>query len=95
MLSILNSIQGLVNFLFLVAIVGTVGVSWLYAHRLKKQYNADFPWGKTVSIVGIEVLLWIGFNFFWEIFEAFWLPIFVVAIIAIVIVLSRNRRKYI
>lgn len=95
MLSILNSIQGLVNFLFLVAIVGTVGVSWLYAHRLKKQYNADFPWGKTVSIVGIEVLLWIGFNFFWEIFEAFWLPILVVAIIAIVIVLSRNRRKYI
>ena len=95
MLGILNSIQGLVNFLFLVAIVGTVGVSWLYAHRLKKQYNADFPWGKTVSIVGIEVLLWIGFNFFWEIFEAFWLPILVVAIIAIVIVLSRSRRKYI
>ena len=95
MLSILNSIQGLVNFLFLVAIVGTVGVSWLYAHRLKKQYNADFPWRKTVSIVGIEVLLWIGFNFFWEIFEAFWLPILVVAIIAIVVVLSRNRRKYI
>ena len=95
MLSILNSIQGLVNFLFLVAILGTVGVSWLYAHRLKKQYNADFPWGKTVSIVGIEVLLWIGFNFFWEIFEAFWLPILVVAIIAIVVVLSRNRRKYI
>ena len=95
MLSILNSIQGLVNFLFLVAIVGALGVSWLYAHRLKKQYNADFPWGKTVSIVGIEVLLWIGFNFFWEIFEAFWLPILVVAIIAIVVVLSRNRRKYI
>ena len=95
MLSILNSIQGLVNFLFLVAILGTVGVSWLYAYRLKKQYNADFPWGKTGSIVGIEVLLWIGFNFFWEIFEAFWLPILVVAIIAIVIVLSRNRRKYI
>ncbi len=95
MLSILNSIQGLVNFLFLVAIVGTIGVSWLYAHRLKKQYNADFPWGKTLSIVGIEVLLWIGFNFFWEIFEAFWLPILVVAIIAIVIVFSRNRRKYV
>ena len=95
MLSILNSIQGLVNFLFLVAILGTIGVSWLYAYRLKKQYNADFPWGKTGSIVGIEVLLWIGFTVFWEIFEAFWLPILVVAIIAIVIVLSRNRRKYI
>ena len=95
MLSILNSIQGLVNLLFFVAIVGTLVVSWLYASRLKKQYNANFPWGKTASIVGIEVLLWIGFNFFWEIFEAFWLPITVVAIIAIVIISSRNKRKYI
>ena len=95
MLSILNSIQGLVNLLFFLAIVGTLVVSWIYASRLKKQYHADFPWGKTASIVGIEVLLWIGFNFFWEIFEAFWLPILVVAIVAIVIISSRNRRKYI
>lgn len=95
MLSILNGIQGLVNFLFLVAIFGTLGVSWLYAYRLKKHYNADFPWGKTMSIVGIEVLLWIGFTVFWEIFKAFWLPIMVVAIIAIVIIVSRNRRKYV
>ena len=95
MLSILNSIQGLVNFLFLVAIVGTVGVSWLYAHRLKKQYNADFPWGKTASIVGIEVLLWIGFTIFFGILKEFWLPILVVAIVAIVIIVSRNKRKYV
>ena len=95
MLTILNSIQGLVNFLFLLAVVGTLVVSWIYANRLKKQYNAKFPWSKTASIVGIEVLLWIGFNFFWEIFEAFWLPILVVAIVAMVIVLSRNRRKYV
>ncbi len=95
MLTILNSIQGLVNLLFFLAIVGTLVVSWLYASRLRKQYNADFPWSKTASIVGIEVLLWIGFNFFWEIFEAFWLPIVVVAIVAIVIISSRNRRKYI
>ena len=95
MLSILNGIQGLVNLLFFVAIVGTLVVSWIYANRLRKQYRADFPWGKTASIVGIEVLLWIGFNFFWEIFEAFWLPITVVAIVAIVIISSRNKRKYI
>ena len=95
MLSILNGIQGLVNFLFLVAIVGTVAVSWFYAHRLKKQYHADFPWSKTASIVAIEVLLWIGFNFFWAIVKAFWMPILVVAIVAIVIILSRNRRKYV
>jgi energy-converting hydrogenase Eha subunit G len=95
MSSILNGIQGLVNLLFLAAIIGTLGVSWVYADRLKKQYRADFPWGKTVSIVGIEVLLWIGFNFFWEIFEAFWLPILVVAVIVIAIILSRKKRRYV
>jgi hypothetical protein len=95
MSSILNGIQGLVNLLFLAAIIGTLGVSWVYADRLKKQYRADFPWGKTVSIVGIEVLLWIGFNFFWEIFEAFWLPVVVVAIVVIAIILSRKRRRYV
>ncbi|MDE0397775.1 MAG: hypothetical protein OXL96_08240 [Candidatus Poribacteria bacterium] len=94
MLGILNGIQGLVNLLFFLVIVGTVGVSWLYAHRLKKQYSADFPWAKTAGIVGIEILLWIGFNFFWEIFEAFWLPIVIVAIIAVVLI-SRKKRKYV
>lgn len=94
MLGILNGIQGLVNLLFFLVIVGTLGVSWLYAHRLQKQYSAEFPWGKTAGIVGIEVLLWIGFNLFWEIFEAFWLPIVIVAIIAIVFI-SRKKRKYV
>ena len=94
MLGILNGIQGLVNLLFFLAIVGTIGVSWLYAHRLKQQYSADFPWGKTAGIVGIEVLLWIGFTIFWEIFKAFWLPIVIVAIIVIVLI-SRKKRKYV
>jgi energy-converting hydrogenase Eha subunit G len=78
-----------------VVVIGTLGMSWLYADRLKKQYHADFPWSKTASIVGIEVLLWIGFNFFWEIFEAFWLPILVVAVIVIAIILSRKKRRYV
>ena len=94
MLGILNGIQGLVNLLFFLVIIGTLGVSWLYASRLKKQYNADFPWGKTAGIVGIEVLLWIGFTIFWEIFEAFWLPIVIVGIIVIVLI-SRKKRKYV
>ena len=94
MLGILNGIQGLVNLLFFLAIVGTIGVSWLYAHRLKKEYSAEFPWGKTASIVGIEVLLWIGFTIFWEIFKAFWLPIVIVGIIVIVLI-SRKKRKYV
>ena len=51
---ILSGIQNLVNLLFFVAIIGTIGVSWVYAHRLKKQYSADFPWNKTAAIVGIR-----------------------------------------
>ena len=94
MSSILNGIQSLVNLLFFVAIVGTVGVSWLYAHRLKKQYGADFPWNKTAIIVGIEVLLWIGFTIFWGILKTFWVPILIVAVIAIVLI-SRKKRRYV
>ena len=91
---ILNGIQDIVNLLFLAAIIGTIGVSWLYAHRLKKQYGSDFPWNKTAMIVGIEVLLWIGFTIFWGFVKAFWLPIVVIAIIAIVLI-SRKKRKYV
>ena len=94
MLSILNGIQGLVNLLFFVAIVGTLVVSLLYASRLRKQYGAGFPWSKTAMIVGIEILLWIGFTIFWGFVKAFWLPIVVIAIIAIVLI-SRKKRKYV
>jgi len=91
---ILEGIQNLVNLLFFVAIVGTIGVSWLYAHRLKKQYGTDFPWSKTAAIVGVEILLWIGFTIFWGFVKAFWVPILIVAIIAIVLI-SRKKRKYV
>lgn len=91
---ILEGIQNLVNLLFFVAIVGTLIVSWIYATRLKKQYGADFPWSKTAVIVGIEILLWIGFTIFWGFVKAFWVPILIVAIIAIVLI-SRKKRKYV
>ena len=91
---ILNGIQGLVNLLFFVAIVGTIVVSWVYAHRLKKQYGAAFPWSKTAMIVGIEILLWIAFTILWGVVKAFWPLIVIVAIIAIVLI-SRKKRKYV
>ena len=91
---ILESIQNLVNLLFFVAIVGTLVVSWIYATRLKKQYGAEFQWGKTAIIVGIEILLWIGFTIFWGFVKAFWVPILIVAIIAIVLI-SRKKRRYV
>lgn len=92
---LLNSIQNLVNFLFLIAIIGTLVVSWLYAHRLRKRYSgANFPWSKTAMIVGVEILLWIAFTIFWSFVKAFWWLILIVAIIAIVLI-SRKKRKYV
>lgn len=90
----LSGIQSIINFLFLVVVLGTLGVSWVFAQRLRKQHGADFPWNKTAAIVGIEVLIWIGFNIFWEFFKVYWLPITIVAVIVMVII-SRKKRRYV
>ncbi|MDE0084888.1 MAG: hypothetical protein OXU23_04185 [Candidatus Poribacteria bacterium] len=95
MVTILSGIQGLVNLLFFVAIVGTIGVSWLYAYRLRDRHNADFPWGKALAIIGIEVLTMIAFNIFFEIFKANWLWISIVGVVVIFIILKRKKRKYV
>lgn len=92
--AIFSSIQFLVNTIFLLVIIGTIGVSWYYANRLKKEYSADFPWGKTALIVGIEILLWIGFTLFWNFLKAFWLPIAIIAVIVIILISRKKRRRY-
>ena len=94
MYAILSGIQGLVNLLFFVAIVGTLGVSWVFADRLRKRHNADFPWNKTAIIVGIEIALWIGFTLFWNFFKNNWWEIIIVAVIIIIIVLVRKKKRY-
>ena len=53
-----------------------------------------FPWRKTAMIVGLHVLFWIGFTFLWGFVETFWLPLVVIAIIAIALIL-RKKRKYV
>lgn len=95
MYAILSGIQGLVNLLFFVAIVGTIGVSWVFADRLRKRHNADFPWNKALAIIGIEVLTMIAFNIFFNIFKAYWPWISIVGIVVIYIILSRKKRKYV
>ncbi len=95
MYSILSGIQGLVNLLFFVAIVGTIGVSWVFSDRLRKRHNADFPWGKALAIIGIEVLTMIAFNIFFNIFKAHWPWITIVGIVVIYIITSRKKRKYV
>ncbi len=89
-----ESIQATVNLLFLVVVLGTIVISWLFADRLKKRHNADFPWNKALAIIGIEVLTWIAFNIFFEIFQANWIWISIGAVIVIFIILSRKKRKY-
>ncbi len=94
MVTLLSGIQGLVNLLFVVVIAGTLIISWVFADRLKKRHSADFPWGKALSIVGIEVLVFLGFNVFFEIFKANWLWITIGTIIVLFIISSRKSKKY-
>lgn len=90
---ILQSIQGTVNILFFVVVVGTVVVSFVYANRLQNRHNADFPWNKALAIIGIEVALWIAFNIFFEIFQAYWVWITIGTIIVLYII-SKKKRRY-
>ncbi len=87
-----ESIQSLVNLIFLIVILGTLIISWVFADRLRKRHNADFPWNKALVIIGIEVLVFIAFNVFFEIFQANWIWISIGTIIIIFIILSRKRR---
>ena len=91
---IFESIQSTVNLLFLLVVLGTIVISWVFADRLRKQHNADFPWSKALTIIGIEVLTWIAFNIFFEIFQAHWIWISIGTLIVIFIILSRKKRKY-
>ena len=91
---IFESIQGTVNLLFFIVVVGTVVISLVFADRLKKQHNSDFPWNKSLAIIAIEVGLWIAFNIFFEIFQANWLWISIGTLIVIYIVTRRKKRRY-
>ena len=87
-----ESIQSLVNLIFLIVILGTLIISWVFADRLRKRHNADFPWNKALVIIGIEVLVFIAFNVFFEIFQANWIWISIGTIVIIFIILSRKKR---
>lgn len=89
---LLESIQSTVNLLFLIIVLGTLIISWVYAKRLRKHHNADFPWNKALGILGVEILSWVAFNIFFEIFQAYWWIFTIVGIVAIYII-SRKKRK--
>lgn len=91
----LGSIQFGVNLLFLLVILGTLIISWIYAYRLQKHHNADFPWGKALMIVGIEIVAFLGFNLFFNFFRDNWIIITIIGLIAIYIISSRKKKKFV
>jgi hypothetical protein len=87
--SIFSGIQALVNFLFLIAVLGTAGVSWWLSMKYKERF-AEFPWHKAGIILGIEVLTWIAFNIAWNLMtNNLWL----VAIVVIIIIVVMTKKK--
>ena len=87
--AILGAAQSLVNFLFLVVILGTVSLSWWLSTKYRERY-AEFPWKKAGIIIGIEVLGWIGFNIFWSWVKYNW---WIVIIFVVIIIVVLKKRK--
>lgn len=89
--AILGAAQSLVNFIFLVVVLGTAAVSWWLSTKYRERY-AEFPWNKAAIILGIEILAWIAFNIFWSwVTNNWWIAI--VLIVIIIIVLKKRRRE--
>ena len=87
---ILDSIQSLVNLLFLIAVLGTVAVSWWLSMKYKERF-AEFPWYKAGIILGIEVVAWIAFNIAWELMTTYWWLVAIVVVIVIVVMTKKKR----
>ena len=94
------TIEGLreVNFIFAAVVFGTLVVSWRISRKLKKQYagrgRIAAQRSKAWVILFIEVLIWIGFNVFWEFSRANWVWIGIGGVVMIGIILSRKPKRY-
>ena len=89
--AILGAAQALVNFLFLIVVLGTAGFSWWLSTKYRERH-AEFPWTKTGVILAIEVLSWIGFNIFWGWVRHNWW-IAVILVVIIVVILMRRKSE--
>ena len=94
------AIHGLreVNLIFAAIVLGTLMISSRISRKLKKQYaprsQRAAHSGKTAAVLAIEVLIWIGFNVFWEFSRTHWLLICVGGIVVIGIILARKTKQY-
>ena len=94
------TIEGLreVNLIFAAVVLGTLAISGRISRKLKKQYagrgRIAAQRSKAWAILFIEVLIWIGFNVFWEFSMANWLWIGIGGVVMIGIILSRKPKRY-
>ena len=87
-----------VNLIFAAVVLGTLAISGQVSGKLKKQYagrgRITAQRSKAWAILFIEVLIWIGFNVFWEFSMANWLWIGIGGVVMIGIILSRKPKRY-
>lgn len=94
------TIEGLreMNLIFAGVVLGTLAISGRISRKLKKQYagrgRIAAQRSKAWAILFIEVLIWIGFNVFWEFSMANWLWIGIGGVVMIGIILSRKPKRY-
>ena len=87
-----------VNYIFLAVVLGTLFISNRISHGLKKQHASrarrNTHSGKTFAIITLEVLIWIGFNVFWQFFRTHWIFVCVIGIVMIGMILFRKQKRY-
>lgn len=87
-----------VNFIFAVIVLGTLVISGRISRKLKKQYagrdRIAAQRSKAWAILFIEVLIWIGFNVFWEFSRTHWVGIAIGGVVMIGIILFRKPKRY-
>ena len=87
-----------VNYIFLAIVLCTLGISSRISRSLKNQHvsraRLSSHRSKAFAIIAIEVLIWIGFNVFWQFSRANWVPICIVGVVMIGMILSRKKKRY-
>ena len=87
-----------VNYIFLAIVLCTLFISNRISRGLKKQYASrarlSSHRGKAFAIIALEVLMWIGFNIFWQFFRTNWILVCIIGIVIIGMILFRKPKRY-
>ena len=87
------------NYIFIVLVLCTLGISSRISRNLKKQHagrvRLSSHRSKVFAVLTIEVLIWIGFNLFWQFFISNWLFICIGGVVIIGRILTQKRKQYV